>query len=264
MKKIVLVILISLMILPAVNAEVLLRVGNLEITDKDIDTKLQQVPPNYKAAYSSEDGRKRLLEQLVQEKLIYIQARNEKYDTNAAVLKQLDQIKQSLMVRQYMADTLGKIKVTESELKTYFDENKEMFIKKEQVNAKHILCKTKEEAMAAKERILKGESFEDVAKEVSVGPSGKDGGDLGWFSKEQMVPEFANMAFSLEKEKISDPVKTQYGYHLIKVYDKNPPEAQTFSDARADLEKNLVGQKQKQVMDELFEKLKKENPVTDK
>jgi peptidyl-prolyl cis-trans isomerase C len=262
MKKIVLAILISLMMLPAANAAVVAKVGTLEITDEDVDTRLKQIPPQYKATYASEAGRKMLLEQLVQEKLIYIQAGKEKYDTNAEVQKQLEKAKQRLMVGQYITDVFKNIQVTESELKTYYDENKAMFVQKEQVKAKHILCKTHEEAAAARERIIKGESFEEVAKTVSIGPSAPKGGDLGWFEKERMVPEFANMAFSLEIDTVSDPVKTQFGYHLIKVYEKKAAGTKSFAAAEAELERTLIGNKQKERMDEVIRKVKEENLVT--
>ena len=89
MKKIVWIILISLMIVPAANAAIVAKVGILEITDKDVDNRLKQLPPQYKDTYSSKAGRKMLVKQLVQEKLIYLQARSENYDTNALVLQQL-------------------------------------------------------------------------------------------------------------------------------------------------------------------------------
>lgn len=262
MKKIVLIILISLMMLPAANAQIVAKVGTLEITDKDVNTRLKQLPPQYKASYASEAGRKMLVEQLVQEKLIYLQARSENYDTNALVLKQLEKAKQRLMVGQYIADVFKKIDVTEDELKTYYDKNKAMFVQKEQVKAKHILLKTQEEAVATKARILKGESFEAVAKELSIGPSAPKGGDLGWFEKKQMVPEFANSAFSLGIDEISDPVKTQFGYHIIKVYEKKAAGTKSFADVRAEVERTLTGNKQKESMEELIRKVREENPVT--
>ncbi len=262
MKKIVLVILISLMMLPAANAAVVAKIGILEITDKDVDARLKQLPPQYKASYTSEAGRKMLVEQLVQEKLIYLRARNEKYDTNAEVLKQLEKTKHRLMVGQYINDLFEKIQVTEKEAKTYYDENKAMFVQKEQVKAKHILFKTQEEAVAARDRILKGESFEDVAKELSTGPSASKGGDLGWFEKEKMVPAFANSAFSLAIDAVSEPVKTQFGYHLIKVYGKKAAGTKSFADTRAGIEEKLLVNKQKERVDEVIKKVKEENPVT--
>jgi len=262
MKKIVLGIFISLMmVLPSAHAKVVATVDNLEITDQEVDARLQQLPPQYQNAFSSEDGKKKFVDQLTQEKLLYLQAKKEKYDSNAEVLKQLEQIKQTLVIRQFMADALAKLTATEGELKTYYDENKAEFMDKAKVKAKHILCKTEEEAKAAKARVLKGENFEDVAKELSTGPSGKNGGDLGWFSKAQMVPEFGNTAFSLEKDVLSEPVKTQFGYHIIKVYEKKDAETKSFEDAKADLEKKVNTDKQKKYMDDMIQKLKKEHVV---
>ena len=262
MKKIVLGILISLMVVPAAHAKVAAKVGDLEITDQEVAERMQQLPPQYQTAFASEEGKKQFIEQLTQEKLIYLQAKKEKYDADAEVLRQLHQIKQRLMIRQFMADSLAKIKVPEADLKKYYDENTAEFMGQAQVKAKHILCNTEEEAKAAKERVLKGETFEDVAREVSTGPSAKEGGDLGWFSKEQMVPEFGNMAFSMEKEALSDPVKTQFGYHIIKVYDKKDAETKSFDEARVELEQKLISARQKQYVDDMILKLKKEHTVT--
>ena len=87
------------------------------------------------------------------------------------------------------------------------------------VNASHILVKTEEQAQACLNRINNGESFEEVAKEQSKCPSGKKGGSLGWFTRGRMVREFENAAFSGKKGEVAGPVKTQFGYHLIKIND---------------------------------------------
>ncbi len=88
------------------------------------------------------------------------------------------------------------------------------------VKASHILVSSESEAKALKSEIDEGASFEELAKKYSKCPSGKNGGDLGYFRRGQMVKEFENAAFDPEKNKVSDPIKTQFGYHLIKVYDK--------------------------------------------
>ncbi len=86
-----------------------------------------------------------------------------------------------------------------------------------QVHASHILVKTEQEAQALLYDVTHGKTFEEVAREKSLCPSGKKGGDLGWFGRGQMVPEFENAAFSTKPGEISRPVKTQFGWHLIKV-----------------------------------------------
>ncbi len=93
-------------------------------------------------------------------------------------------------------------------------------VKVTSVKASHILVKSEQQAKDIKTQINNGASFESMAKEYSMCPSGANGGDLGFFSRGQMVPEFENAAFGLALGKVSDPVKTQFGYHLIKVTDK--------------------------------------------
>ena len=89
-----------------------------------------------------------------------------------------------------------------------------------QVKASHLLVRTEDEAKKLKEEILAGNPFEDVAAEVSLCPSGANGGDLGFFGKGQMVKEFEDAAFSMEIGEVSDPIQTQFGWHLIKLTDK--------------------------------------------
>jgi peptidyl-prolyl cis-trans isomerase C len=90
-----------------------------------------------------------------------------------------------------------------------------------EAHAAHILCKTEKKALEIKEKLAEGrESFAEMARKYSACPSSKSGGDLGWFGKGQMVPEFEKTAFEGEKGKILGPVKTQFGYHLIKVLDR--------------------------------------------
>ena len=149
--------------------------------------------------------------------------------------------------------------MTEKELKTYYDENKAMFVQKEQVKATHILFKTQEAAVAVKERIRKGESFEEVAKALSIGPNSPKGGDVDWFEKKQMVPEFGNSAFSLAIDGVSDPVKTQFGYHIIKVYGKKAAGTKSFADVRAEMERTLIGNKQKESVEALIRKERRES-----
>ena len=88
------------------------------------------------------------------------------------------------------------------------------------VKASHLLVKTEEEALKLKEQIKDGKDFAKAAKEVSLCPSGQNGGDLGYFTKGQMVKEFEDAAFSMEVGEVSNPIKTQFGYHLIYLTDK--------------------------------------------
>ncbi|HCY88613.1 MAG TPA: peptidylprolyl isomerase [Desulfobacteraceae bacterium] len=269
MKHIVAVVVAGLIViggggavLAASGDAVLATVGDLEITAQEVTDRIQQMPPQYKQAYATEAGRAQLLAQMVKEKLVYFQAKKDAYDTNADVLAELERIKTNLMVRQYIRDTFSKLTVEESELTAYYDNNKAQFTAEEEVGAKHILCKTQEEAEAARQRVLDGEAFADVAKDVSACPSKEKGGDLGMFKRGQMVQPFETAAFGLEKGGMSDPVQTKFGFHIITVYEKTGGGTKSFEEVREDLEQKVAEKKQQQYMDDLIEKLKTEYPVT--
>lgn len=137
-----------------------------------------------------------------------------------------------------------EIEITDEEMKTYFDENKESFNQQEQVEASHILVEDKETAEEVAKKLADGGDFAELAKEYSTDTSNADnGGELGYFSKGEMAPEFEEAAFALEKGKISDPVKTEYGYHIIKVTDKKAAKEAVYEDHKDEIKQTLFDEK---------------------
>jgi foldase protein PrsA len=140
-----------------------------------------------------------------------------------------------------------RIKVTEEEVKAFFEENKEDFAQEEQVKARHILVATEKEAQEIKDKLAKGEDFAALAKEYSTDDSTKNnGGQLGFFNRGDMVPEFEKAAFALAVGEISAPVKTEYGYHLIKVEEKKEAAAPNYEKSKVDIKEYLFNQKLQQ------------------
>lgn len=136
------------------------------------------------------------------------------------------------------------IKVTEEEMKKFFEENKASFDQQEQVKASHILVDDEETAKEIKSKLDKGEDFAKLAKEYSKDTGTKEeGGDLGYFTKDSMLKEFADVAFALEVNKISGPVKSQYGYHIIKVVDKKAAVEATYEDNKDKVKETITEQK---------------------
>jgi len=127
--------------------------------------------------------------------------------------------------------------VTEDAMRKVYDEAIKQMAAEEEVRARHILVAQEDEAKTIVADLKKGGSFEEIAKAKSIEPGAKEsGGDLGYFSKEQMVPEFADAAFKLEKGKVSDPVQSQFGWHIILVEDKRKKPAPTYEQVKDQLE----------------------------
>lgn len=164
----------------------------------------------------------------------------------------------------------SKISISDDQAKKFYDENSAKFKQPETVQASHILigvdpkasaeekAKAKEKAEALLKRAKAGEDFAALAKTNSTCPSAPQGGDLGYFSKGQMVPAFEAAAFSLKPGEISDVVETQFGYHIIKVTNKKPAGTVPFSDAKKEIINYLKIQKIQQSISELVDKLRKE------
>lgn len=136
------------------------------------------------------------------------------------------------------------IEITEDEMKNYFEENKDSFAQKEEVKARHILVEDEESAREVKEKIDKGGDFEELAKEYSTDTGTKDkGGDLGYFGKGKMVKEFEDAAFSLDIGEVSEPVKSEYGFHIIKVEDRKEAKEANYEESKEEIREKIFEQK---------------------
>ena len=137
----------------------------------------------------------------------------------------------------------SEVDITDEEMKTHFEDNKDSTNEPEQVEASHILVENEETANEVKERLEAGEDFAELAKEYSIDTSNaENGGGLGYFSKGTMVEEFENIAFSMKVGEIRDPVKTDYGYHLISVTDKKEAKEANFEDHKEKIKQTLFDQ----------------------
>lgn len=209
----------------------------IEIDDAEVEAELSVVK-NY---YGSEDA--------------FNQAIGE-YGFDMEDIK--NDIIMNLQIKKLME---GKVTVTDEDIDNYFKENKETFNQEEQVKASHILVETEETAKEVKEKLSAGEDFAKLAKEYSTDEGTKEqGGDLGYFGKGQMVEEFENTAFALKTGEISNPVKSKFGYHIIKLEDKQEAKAANLEDSKDEIKDILLEEKLPQVYQEWYaEKYKEYN-----
>ncbi len=156
-----------------------------------------------------------------------------------------DYYKKQLTINKLLEKTvLSKIIVSSSEVREYYENNKNEFVIPEQIRARHILIESSEEAEEILKQLNDGADFIELAKEKSICPSASEGGDLGYFSKGQMIAEFEDAAFALDVGELSPVVKTQYGYHIIKLLDKKPETIIGLEEAMEEIEAMLKQEKQ--------------------
>lgn len=226
------------------NNKVLATVEGREITELDIEQLLQSLGPQQAMQFNSEEGKQRLLEELINQELFYLDAKDKKMDEEAEFQFELERAKSSLLKQYAMRSLLSDATATEEEITEYYNQNKETFKEGPQAKASHILVESKEEAEKVLNEINDGMSFEEAAKKYSTCPSKEKGGDLGYFTKGRMVPEFEEAAFNMEVGKISEPVKTQFGYHIIKLEDKKESRELVLDEVRDQINQQLIGMKQ--------------------
>lgn len=227
------------------NQEVLAMVGGEAITNADLDLFLQSVPQDQKRYASNPQFRDQFLEQLISYRSFSKYGEEMKMDETEEYKKMMESARKEILAQLAINSILKKIEVSEDEIKAFYEENPHHFQKGATVSAKHILTETEDACKKILEMIQSGEkTFEDAAKESSTCPSGQNGGSLGEFGKGQMVKEFEDAAFHAEIGELVGPVKTQFGYHLIKVEAKNDASVIPFEEVKFQIERTLLQQKQ--------------------
>ncbi len=225
--------------------KVLAVVAGEEITEKDLNTFFAGLPKEQQMYVSNEQFRKQCLEQLISLNLFAKMGEDLKLEETDAYAKIMKNARTEVLAQLAISELMKEINVEDDEVKGYYESNQKQFVKGASVCAKHILVAEEDTCKEILASIESGEkTFEDAAKESSTCPSGQKGGDLGEFGKGQMVKEFEDAAFTAEIGQVVGPVKTQFGYHLIKVENKNEETVSSFEEVETMIRKNLMQQKQ--------------------
>lgn len=243
---------------------VIAKVNNTSITKEDFLKESQLVPEWAKQNFSTKDGKERFLEELIKKELIYQDAKNKGLDKDKDIISQVEEFKKMTLLSLVLKKEIEeKVQVSDEEANDFYNKNQDKFKKGEEVKASHILVDTEKEAKDILARLKKGEDFSKLAKALSKDKgSATNGGDLGFFTRGRMVPEFEETVFGLKPGEISAPLKTQFGYHVIKVIERKEGAMVPFEEAKETVKRQLISEKQKSAFDAYVEGLKKKSKVT--
>jgi len=216
----------------------------------------------------NKEMQKRVIDMVVDRKLLSQLAAKSKIEQSADFKEKLALIKKELVLNLWMEKEAKKIEssVSDADIKAEYEKNKDAYKVPAQLKARHILVKSEDEAKAIIKSLEAAKDskaeFIKLAKEKSTGPSGKSGGDLGWFALDRMVPEFSLAADKLKKGTFTkEPVKTQFGYHIIYLEDRKPAGTKTLDEVKDQIKAKLNREKFNAFMDETVKKLKKDAKI---
>ncbi|MBQ1250662.1 MAG: peptidylprolyl isomerase [Clostridia bacterium] len=238
------------------NENIVATVGSINITEAELEAFIKTLPQEQQMYAQNPQFRQQCIDQLVAMNLFSMLGEEEKLDETEEFERIIANARREILAQLAMKKLFAAVEVTEEDCKAFYEQNPQFFQQGETVSAKHILVKEEAECIEVLESIKGGEAFEEAAKRVSTCPSKERGGDLGAFSRGQMVPEFENAAFDAEIGALVGPVKTQFGYHLIKVENKQEATVVPFEQVAPQISMSLQQQKQGEAYGAKVEELK--------
>jgi peptidyl-prolyl cis-trans isomerase C len=232
---------------------ILASFGEYTITVGELNQVWEQVPEDYKVQLD----KSMILDQMISEKLLIQEAINAGLEKDNDVLEQIKKMSEQILVQALIErEILDKVDVNDEEALEYYEQNKDSFTEKEQVHLYNILLENEEEAQNILDQLTAGADFSEMAIEKSTGPSAAQGGDLGYVSAGTIIPEIEEVIFALEVDELSGVVKSDFGFHILKITDKKPETIKTFEEVKEDIIQTLLPTKQKEAFDNLLEELK--------
>lgn len=270
MKTIIRLLAVVLYIFSSAYADekILAVVNGTKITMDDFEKEVSSLPSNYRSMIDT--NKRKFLDDLILQELLYQESIKKNLEKDKEVVDTIERIKRKVLAQKLLEkEVMGLTEISEDDIKKYYEENKDSYKVPEQLNAAHILVKADEEDQAAMEKIQgllkkvkEGNDFASLAKENSDCPSSSKGGELGYFSRGQMVPEFEEAVFKLKVGEVSSVVKTRFGYHIIKLLDRKEERTKESSEVKDEIEQKLTREKQKSIFENYTNDLKAKAKIT--
>lgn len=241
--------------------EVVAVVNREKITMAMLDEKIDELPEYYQAAATRH--KKEILDDLIVEKLLFEEAKRRKFHKDKEVRQLINKAAKKILIAKLLeAETSPKRPVSDEGVEQYYNQHKDQYLIQERVKASHILLSTEEEAKTVLDELKAGADFGEMAKKYSKDLTKDRGGDLGYFQRGQMIPEFEKVCFELAPGQMSSIVKTRFGYHIIKVTDKLPSKYKELSEVKEKIRTRLIEQTKQEQFGDFVKSLKNRAKIT--
>ena len=244
--------------------DVLATVGNQKITREMLDNIIATIPEENRVPFLTPDGRKKILDEVVNFELFAIAAKDDGIDKEPAIKTRLQYEQTQYLAREYFRQMQAKQPpISEEQLKDYYKSHISEFTPPEEIQARHILVKTEAEANKILAELKKGADFAELAKKKSIDPAAQKGGKLelmdgkDWLPRGSFEKSFEYVLFKIPKEEIGGPVKSQFGWHILKVDARRQPEPPSFVQVRNVIKMRLENERNAELHKKITEELKK-------
>ena len=259
MRKYLLLLIVVLSVSGCINKDdptkVIAKVGSKVYLVDDINDRISNLDPQLQSYFEAKENKVRLLDQIIEEELIYQLAKKDRLQRTKDFKKTMDDLKRQALINYFIQQNVDNMsEITRSEVEEFYNANTAQFSEYQSRNLSHILLKTKAEAKRVQTKLNQGESFELMAKQFSIDPSNAQGGQLGWVREAQLVPAFSKAAFALTKRvPISGIVQTDFGYHIIKYNDSKIVPQQPLDSVYEKISTQLLTQKKRDRFKDILE-----------
>jgi peptidyl-prolyl cis-trans isomerase C len=268
MKKVLILVCLALLFFGCSkkdDGKVLVTIDGDTVTLEEFNKELDRIPANMKMLVLTESGKRSFLDRYVIKRLLLREAKKENIEKEKDFEDRLIEIREQLLIESLLKKKVTmNINTTEEELKKYYEANKDKFKKSLEIETRQIVVRTDKEAKEIKARLDKGEDFAELARTYSIDPNAKTtGGAIGYHGKGSLLPEYEAVAFKLTKAgQISQPVKTQLGYHIIQLTGVKEAGYTPFEEVKEFIKQRIVQERQNEVLEKYVTELKKGAKIT--
>jgi peptidyl-prolyl cis-trans isomerase C len=245
----------------ALGSDVVAQVGDEKITAKDIDEILSRIPTQYRQRHSTAQGRREIIDGMVNIKMLAWEARNRGLDKRESVKMKIAFLTDQTLAKELESELKKSFKVSEADIMKYYQEHQDKYVTPERIKAIHILVDSEAQAKSILKQVKKGGDFGQLARQHSKCQSAQRGGDLGWFGKGKMDPAFEKAAFALKKGEVSEVVKSPSGYHIIRLDDRRETRTRTLDQVSRSIERIIQRERMEKELGSLKDGIRKKASV---